>query len=168
MEKIERVLVPTDFSDYSNEAFNVAITLAGQTRATILLAHILEPIGSPIDFTRFEPPSYPELKIGQTLDRMARPGREKGLLIETHVLRGDPPTEIVKATKALNCNLIVMGTHGRTGMAHLLMGSVAERVIRSSPVPVLVVRLRKEGGEETNVAAAGRPEEGARSADSIP
>lgn len=159
MEKVERILVPIDFSDYSKEAFDAAVTLAGQTHATILLAHVLEPIGSPIDFARFEPPIYPELKIGQTLDRMARPGREKGLLIETHILKGDPPVEIVKATKDLSCDLIVMGTHGRTGMAHLLMGSVAERVIRSSAVPVLVVRLRKEVGEKRRMGAVGRSEE---------
>lgn len=158
MEKVERILVPTDFSDCSTEAFNDAITLARQTKATLLLAHVCDPNGSPVVFVVIGPPVFPKLEIGQALDRIAHHEREKGLLIETHILKGDPSTEIVKAAEDLNCDLIVMGTHGRTGMKHFLMGSVAERVIRSSPVPVLVVRRQqKEGGEKIEATAAGKP-----------
>lgn len=159
MEKVEKILVPTDLSDYSKEAFKAAITLAQQTKATLLIVHVLDPIGYPIDFALIGPPVFPKLKIGKELDNMAQYGIGKGLLVEKHILKGDPPTEIIKAAKDLNCDLIVMGTHGRTGMAHLLMGSVAERVIRSSAVPVMIVRLRKEGGKETAVGAAGKSEE---------
>ena len=155
MEKIERILVPTDFSDCSTKAFHDAVTLARKTKATLLLAHVFDPNTSSVDRLLLGPPIFPKLKIGQALDQMAHPEREKGSLIETHLLKGDPPAEIVKAAKEFNCDLIVMGTHGRTGMEHFLMGSVVEQVIRSSAVPVLVVRpLLKESEEKVKASAA--------------
>lgn len=140
MKQIKRILVPTDFSDFSKEAYDEAIQLARQLKATLLLAHVVEPIGTP----HIEPLGYFELKAGQTLNRMAHPAREEGLWVETHLLKGDPPAEIIKAAEDLQCDLIVMGTHGRTGVRRLLMGSVTERVLRASPVPIVAVRMQPE------------------------
>jgi nucleotide-binding universal stress UspA family protein len=136
MKQIKRILVATDFSDYSKEAYAEAIQLARQLKGTVLLTHVIEPIGS----VHIEPLAYLELKVGQALDRMAHPAREEGLLVETHLFKGDPAAEIIQAAKDLQCDLIVMGTHGRTGVPRLLMGSVTERVLRASPVPIVAVR----------------------------
>lgn len=162
MDKVEKIFVPTDFSPCSEEAIAYAVFLAEQLNATILLTHILEPIGYPIDFAMIESSEFDQMKASQALDRIARPWRQKGIRIETHLFKGDPVAQIVKEAKNLECDLIVMGTHGRTGMAHLMMGSVAERVIRTSSIPVLTVRQRKgkeveSVPQEEQMAAAGSP-----------
>lgn len=136
MKKIKRILIATDFSDCSKAAFNQAIGLARQLEATLLLAHVSEPINPAYS----EPLGYLELTLLQKLDRMAHPLREEGLLVETHLFQGDPPAEIMKGAGDLQCDLIVMGTHGRTGVQRLLMGSVTERVLRASPIPIVAVR----------------------------
>src|SRR5579884_3101641 len=120
MKKIEKIFVPTDFSPCSEEAIAFAVFLAEQVDATLLLTHILEPISYPIDFALVEAPKLDPMILGQRLDRMAAPWRRKGIKIETHLFRGDPVAEIVKEAKNLECDLIVMGTHGRTGMVHLM------------------------------------------------
>lgn len=148
MKEIKRILIVTDFSDGSKEAYNEAVQLARQLKATLLLAHVLEPIGEPVDFTLAKPPGYLELKLEQALDRIAHPAREEGLLVETHLFKGDPAAEIIKAAEDLRCDLIVMGTHGRTGVTRLLMGSVTERVLRASPVPIVAVRQRPAAKKE--------------------
>lgn len=142
MKKIKRILIAIDFSDYSKEAFDEGIRLARQLEATVLLTHVVEPIGASVDFTHIEPLGYLELKLGQALDRMAHPARQEGLLVETHLLKGDPAAEIIKAAGDLQCDLIVLGTHGRTGVTRFLMGSVTERVLRASPVPIVAVRQK--------------------------
>ncbi len=152
MKTIKRILIATDFSEGSNEAFDEGVRLARQLEATVLLAHVVEPIGGLVDFSHIEPLGYWELKLGQALDRMAHPAREGGLLVETHLLKGDPAVEIIKASEDLRCDLIVMGTHGRTGVPRLLMGSVTERVLRASPVPIVAVRQRPAAEKEKTFA----------------
>lgn len=138
MKKIKRILIATDFSDASKEAFNQAVQLAREMDAILLLAHVIEPID--MAASRLEPFGFLELKLQQRLDRMVQSAREEGLLVEAHLLKGDPASEIIKATGELQCDFIVMGTHGRTGVPRLLMGSVMERVLRASPVPIVAVR----------------------------
>lgn len=157
MKKIKRIFIATDFSDTSKEAFNQAVQLARQMDATLLLAHVIEPID--MAASHLEPFGFLELRLQQRLDRMVQPVREEGLLVETHLLKGDPAAEIIKAAGDLQCDLIVMGTHGRTGVPRLLMGSVTERVLRTSPVPIVAVRQpmaaerEKVEAEETTEAA---------------
>jgi len=157
MKKIKRIFIATDFSDTSKEAFNQAVQLARQMDATLLLAHVIEPIDMAV--SHLEPFGFPELRLQQRLDRMVQPVREEGLLVETHLLKGDPAAEIIKAAGDLQCDLIVMGTHGRTGVPRLLMGSVTERVLRTSPLPIVAVRQpmaaekEKVEAEETTEAA---------------
>lgn len=148
MKQIKRILIATDFSNCSKKAYAEAVQLARQLNGTVLLTHVIEPIGS----VHIEPLAYLELKLGQALDRMAHPAREEGIKVETHLFKGDPAAEIIKAAKDLQCDLIVMGTHGRTGMPRLLMGSVTERVLRASPVPIVAVR-RKAAAEKKKTSA---------------
>lgn len=145
MKKIKRILIATDFSDCSKAAFNQAIGLARQLEATLLLAHVLEPINP----AYIEPLGYLELNLLQKLDRMAHPLREEGLLVETHLFQGDPGAEIMKGAGDLQCDLIVMGTHGRTGVQRLLMGSVTERVLRASTIPIVAVRQQAAENKKT-------------------
>ena len=143
MNKVNKIFIPTDFSICSIEALSYGVFLARQLKATVLLAHIMEPAYPPLSADG-RPFGYAELKIGQGLDRLARPWRRGDVPIETHLLRGSPAVDIVSAAQRLECDLIVMGTHGRKGISHALMGSVTESVIRNSPVPVLAVKQRKE------------------------
>lgn len=145
MEKIDKILVPTDFSGCSEAALSYAVFLAAQLRAAILLAHVMNGVGH-VDFPSIYPLVDAELRngLGQALERTADRWRREGIVFETHLLNGDPADEIGRAARTLECDLIVMGTHGRKGVAHLLMGSVAERVVRSAPVPVVTVRQRRQ------------------------
>lgn len=161
MEKINKMLVPADFSGCSEAAIHYAVFLARQLNATVLLLHVMEPIGYPIDFALVSPLAYGELKrgVGQALERAADAWRIRGISVDVHLVGGDPAAEIVKAAQNLECDLIVIGTHGRKGIAHALMGSVAERVVRSSPIPVLTVKQQKEtegARQETEISKATR------------
>ena len=143
MKEIKKLLVPTDFSPCSQTAIAYAISFAGQLNATLLLIYVLEPVGYPIDFAMIDRPELEEKKKRQALNRVARSARQKGIEVETRLFRGDPSVEIVREAENRHCDLIVMGTHGRKGISHLLMGSVAERVVRTSPVPVVTIRREK-------------------------
>lgn len=159
MEKVNKILIPTDFSICSNEALSYGVFLARQLKATLLLTHVMESIGYPLSSISSHPFGHAELRAGQELDRLARPWRKSGVPIETHLLKGTPAADIVSVAQQLECDLIVMGTHGRTGIAHALMGSVAESVIRTSPIPVLTVRWREEAAsaKEERVAVTISP-----------
>ena len=144
---IKRILVPTDFSDPSADALATAVTLAKQTGATVDLVHVaveasfalpppIDVATVPIDMTKV---------MERVTDSLA--AEEKGVLAaglrcETAMLIGRPDAEIVSRATATGAELIVMGTHGRSGLAHALLGSVAERVVQHAPCPVLIVPKR--------------------------
>ena len=143
MERIKKILAAADFSACSQEAIAYAVSLARQLNATILLAHVLEPVEYPIALTVMEWSESDLLKVRGELDRVAEPWRKMGVSIEIDLLRGYPAERIVAEAEKRKCDLIVMGTHGRSGAAHFFMGSVAERVVRSASVPVVTVRRRR-------------------------
>lgn len=164
MEKVNKIFVPTDFSPCSQAAIAYAVFLAQQLNATLLLTHILTPLAYPLDFALIEYSEFDRVEASRGLERIARPWQQKGVQIETHLFKGDPATEIADKAKRLECDLIVMGTHGRTGMAHLMMGSVAERVLRTASLPVLTVRQQK--GKEAEKVPQSEPVEEQMAADS--
>src|SRR5262245_45840786 len=138
------ILHPTDFSDYSQRAFQIAIDLASAYGASLIILHVVETLG-PENITfgevasQLEPESYRE-RLRQDLQKMAPPAGSS--VCCTHLLaEGDPAMEIARAAKERICDLIVMGTHGRTGLRRLLMGSVAEQIVCHAPCPVLTVKL---------------------------
>lgn len=144
---LKRILVPTDFSDPSQEALTTAMAFARMFGATLDLVHvaveIAYPLPPPIDVA-----SLP-IDIGPVLDRAAdglaaeeARVRGAGVLCESAMLVGRPDQEIVSRARATGADLIVMGTHGRSGLAHALLGSNAERVVQHSPCPVLIVPRR--------------------------
>jgi nucleotide-binding universal stress UspA family protein len=141
------ILVPTDFSVYSDAALEYARAIAAQFRSTLHLLHV-------IDAQLVAGPPGSEIYIGESAelhaelfdnakDRLAqRAARPAGapFTVTTEVIVGTSAPAIIDVAAGRGIDLIVMGTHGRTGLAHLLMGSVAERVVRFAPCPVLTIR----------------------------
>jgi nucleotide-binding universal stress UspA family protein len=146
-EGITTILVPVDFSASSDRAFHYATMLAHRLSAGLQLIHVVEePYAAgawPLDVYV---PNADELVEGliadaeQRLATLRNTAAALGLVAHTAVLSGRPAPAIVEQAKSGRCDLIVMGTHGRTGLAHLVLGSVAEHVVRKAPCPVLTVR----------------------------
>ncbi len=150
MTRIKSVLVPTDFSDTSDAALRHAIDIAQTFGARLYLLHVPGAIGEHLEadfpLSEFEATVHRLLTAFVTPDELAR-------LKPEYVLRvGATAEQIVRYAEERDVDLIVMGTHGRTGMAHLLMGSVAEQVVRTAPCPVTLVRAAKHPAKQPRVA----------------
>jgi universal stress protein A len=143
---IRHILVPTDFSLPSDRAIACARTLAAGFRATIHLVHVLEePFVTPGAYQFHLPDTATRREeryqlAQRRLSTIADQLRESGVTTTLETRGGVALDEIVKATIDYGADLIVMGTHGRTGIEHLLIGSVAEQVIRHAACPVVTVR----------------------------
>ncbi|MBI3328735.1 MAG: universal stress protein [Nitrospinae bacterium] len=143
--EIHHMLAPTDFSAYSMQAIDYAFALAQKFGAKLSLLHVIEMPAYPVD--GYVPPIQATTLL-EDLDRNARIelanilSKAEGTNVEVarHVVLGKPYREIVHIAAKENVDLIVMATHGRTGLSHLVMGSVAERVVRLAPCPVLTLR----------------------------
>ncbi len=141
---LRRILVPVDFSICSKKALSYAEAVADRFQASLVLLHVIELY--PIDYvfglkTDDEESSRLFAQAQAELSSLGRQRRNRGRShIETVVRLGKPYVEIVKAAKERRVQLIIMGTHGYTGLKHLQLGSAAERVVRCAPCPVLVVR----------------------------
>jgi nucleotide-binding universal stress UspA family protein len=141
--KVERILVPLDFSEKSNQALAYAVALAADMKAKIILMHVIEPVYVSADpgLTCIPQLTTTEQKSdGKRMREIAAEFVPKGLFDKTVVRVGTPYHEITTAAKCLRADLIVIATHGRTGLDHVLMGSTAERVVRHASCPVLTVR----------------------------
>ena len=137
MIRIEKILYPTDFSSYSNQAYFHAIALAEVHRASLTVLFVY----TPDSITPGEPPDEDAARrYWRNQLEQIRPV-DPGIRVRHVFLEGDPATEIVRYGRDAGADLIVMGTHGRTGVERLLMGSVAERVLRDAACSVLVVKL---------------------------
>ncbi len=139
----QKILVPTDFSSHAQHAALVAADLAQRYDAELTLLHVqsAELFDIPEGYVLNLPAQLDQLMtvLGERLAGFQQAMRADGVRrVETRLLRGNIAGEIV--AQAQEFDLIVMGTHGRTGLQHLLMGSVAERVVRLARCPVLVVR----------------------------
>lgn len=139
---LKAILVPIDFSEPSKKALRYAARFAEQFGSTVTLLHVIQPMVYPADF------GYPAT-IVDNLDSAVREQAEQQLSALTQLFSpamkclirvGQPYHEITIAAKELNADLIVIATHGRTGLRHVLMGSTAERVVRYAPCPVLTLR----------------------------
>jgi nucleotide-binding universal stress UspA family protein len=144
--RLKRILVPLDFSECARKALQYAIPFAGMCDARLLLLHVVQ-----LSYTAGEL-GPPEALL---VDADASQGAEQRLrdlasqavghqaAWETVVRMGLPSDEIVQAAQDLNADLIILSTHGHTGLKHMLLGSVAEAVVRRAPCPVLTVRLHE-------------------------
>ncbi len=139
--RISRILVATDFSDQASKALEWARTFAGALGAKLVLLHVINIFSlaetgcvmagvDPLHLVREQAQRY--------MDEVKRVVPDA----ETLIREASPRPAIVDAALELDCQMIIMGTHGRSGLAYLLLGSVAEYVVRNSKVPVLTVRVR--------------------------
>jgi len=141
---IHHVLVPIDFSPYAEQALDYAIALAQRLQARVTLLHVIEPpLVAGADMGAWPSPAFvDELEVAITSDMESYLARvtSAGLAGEMNVVHGVPFQEILDTAKARQVDLIIMGTHGRTGLSHVLSGSVTEKVVRLAACPVLIAR----------------------------
>lgn len=137
-----RILCAIDFDPNSTQVMELARRVAEHTGAKLILFHVvpvpIQVVGQPI---ALEPFTAAETSAKMQLDKFAEEHLgTTAVAYETVVTSGDPASEIVRAVREQNADLVMMATHGRMGLSHLILGSVAERVVRESPRPVLTVR----------------------------
>jgi nucleotide-binding universal stress UspA family protein len=142
--KLRKILVPLDFSVCSKKALQYAVPLAKQFGASLALLHVVQegyPVGgefATMDYTRCGK-ELCDLTEKQ-LAVLAREELSPGVPAATLVRRGNPVQQIVDVARDLEIDLIILSTHGRTGLKHVFLGSTTENVVRGAPCPVLVVR----------------------------
>lgn len=146
--KFNTILFATDFSESSDYAFEYAFTLAKQFDSRLALIHV---INEPVDLRGFYVPHISFEKLEEEIEEGAWKVMEKFCKTklkdyekhDCYVVPGIPYDEIIKKANEIGASLIVMGTHGRTGIDHVLFGSTAEKVVRKSPVPVMTIRIEE-------------------------
>jgi len=147
MSAERQILVAVDLSDGSDEALTRAIDLAKQIHAGLELVYVLE---AGVDvllsgLTAFDSDQVDlHARIERELANRAARAREQGIACRTLVLEGNPSIEVTRRVRELEPDLVVVGTHGRTGLSHVLLGSVAEKIVQRSTCPVLTVPFSKK------------------------
>lgn len=168
---IKRILVPIDFSSTSLAALDSAVAFAKPLKAEVVLLHVVEPVFYAM--SEFAAPGMSQLleqeyrsdraQIARLAERCAkRQVKTRGL-----VQVGTAYQAIVDTAKKVHADMIVMATHGRTGLPHFLLGSVAERVVRLAACPVLTIRTGKKGRRPAAHTAAQRRAKTARTLDRV-
>jgi nucleotide-binding universal stress UspA family protein len=144
MITLQKILVPTDFSDFSQQALEFALALAEEFRAKLYVMHVWE---LPVTGSLLPPEPYPESILTEEqkagadhLTKVTNELRTSGFDAEPVFVFGKPYMEIVKAAADLDVDLAVLASHSRSGISHLLLGSVAEKVVRLAPCPVFTVK----------------------------
>lgn len=143
--QFSKILVPTDFSESATYALPFAIDLAQKYGASLCIMHVVEPIVAPVDFA-WGTYSYPDIEkqlsgyVEETLHKLVADQIPAGIKTEVANLHGKPWREIVSFARENDIDLIVLATHGLSGLSHALYGSTAEKVIRKAHCPVLTVR----------------------------
>ena len=149
MIDMKRIIVPIDFSDYSKKALRYAVEFAKQFSAEIILVYVVEPVVYPADF------SFGQVAIPSMENELRQRGEEQlaklleneaGHLIPSRavVRSGKPFVEINLLAQEENADLIIIATHGHSGIEHVLFGSTAEKVVRKAHCPVLTVREKEK------------------------
>ncbi len=139
MLPIRTILHATDFSERSKMAFDLAVSLARDYAARLVLLHVRQPVVGAWGEFGYIPPDARETPevIARRLQELSADAK---VSVERQIAEGDAAEAILHAARETQCDLIVIGTHGRTGLGRLLMGSVAEQVLRKAPCPVLTVK----------------------------
>lgn len=141
--KAKKIVFPTDFSSSSDAALKYATSLARDTGATLMIVHVEEPPlaygGGEMYYGIPEPNTEALLKMLHAITPT-----DKAVPFEHRLLAGDPAGAVVEFAENENADMIILGTHGRTGLSRLVMGSVAEVIVRRSPCPVLTFKEPKQ------------------------
>jgi len=147
---INKVLVPIDFSDYSKSALKYAVNFAKSFNAEIILIYVVEPVIYPPDFSmgQIAMPSINtewDDRAKEELQNLAKSEIVGTANVKTVIKTGKPFVEIIETAREENVDLIIIATHGRSGVEHILFGSTAEKVVRKAPCPVLTLREPLKG-----------------------
>ena len=145
--RLQKILLPTDFSGCANFALPYAAAIARAAKATIVCVHVVEPVVPAVGYTGLAEP-MPIADISGQLEDSAERQLPKlaeceecvGLEVEEIIVHGDPAAEIVRVAQEQEVDLIVISSHGRTGLGRMIFGSTAEAVVRHANCPVLVVK----------------------------
>ena len=146
MIDLHRILVPTDFSKHSQNALNYAVAFAEKFGTELYLLHVVQDLALFIpDMVTVAPPLAPTVEqltsaVHIAFDRLIEENKLQDVPVHKEVREGTPFYEIIRFAQETDIDLIVMGTHGHTGLAHMLLGSVTEKVVRKASCPVLTVR----------------------------
>jgi nucleotide-binding universal stress UspA family protein len=146
MSRIRRILHPSDFSRASGAAFMKAVEMAKTNRAELLVVHVLTPVIPMVGDGYVSPKVYEEIEATSRaqaqaqLDKLLVKARKAGIRVKGLLMEGVPHEQITRAARSRRADLVVIGTHGRTGLAKFFLGSVAGRVVSIAPCPVLTVR----------------------------
>jgi len=141
-----RIVHPSDFSKASGAAFKKAIEMTKAQKAELMIVHVVSPVIPVAGEGYISPKTYEEIAAStrgsaqKQLDKLVAKAKQAGVRAKSFVLEGSAYEEIVRFAKSKHANLLVLGTHGRSGLAKLFLGSVASRVVTAATCPVLTVR----------------------------
>ena len=158
--EIKKVLVPVDFSDYSKNALSYAINFAMHFKADLHLIYVVEPVIYPPDFSmgQIAIPSIDlemDKRAKDELKNLATKQIPSELKTNLIVKTGKPFIEIIETAAEIDADLIIIATHGHSGMEHILFGSTAEKVVRKAPCPVMTLREPLKGFSYKQALKAG-------------
>ena len=149
---IKKVLVPVDFSDYSKSSLRFAVSFAKHFNAELYLVYVVEPMVFPPDFSmgQIAIPSVDvemDKRASEELNNLAKKEIPAEMKSKVIIKTGKPFVEIIETASEEDIDLIIIATHGHTGIEHVLFGSTAEKVVRKAPCPVLTLREPIKGYE---------------------
>ena len=148
MSRIRRIVCASDFSRASRAALTTAVTMAKANRAALIVLHVVAPIVRLVPAQYVPSTTWEQVEFGtrawaqRQVGAMAGKARARGVRATALLREGDAAEQIVRAARSKRADLLVLGTHGRTGLSKFLLGSVAERVVATASCPVLTVRGR--------------------------
>jgi nucleotide-binding universal stress UspA family protein len=146
MAGFRRIVVASDFSKPSQKAFTTALALAKANRATLTILHVIVPITPIVPEQYFDAETWERFDSQarrwgqQRLRRLTEKAKHAGIRAVGLLLEGDPAQQITRAVRSKRADLLVVGTHGRTGLTKFFVGSIASRVVATAPCPVVTVR----------------------------
>jgi nucleotide-binding universal stress UspA family protein len=146
MSRIRRILHPSDFSRASAGAFAKAVDMAKTNRAEMVVLHVLAPVLPFVGDGYVSPKVYEEIEASgraqaqKQLNVLVAKAKRAGARAKSLLMEGIPHEQILRAARSKRADVVVLGTHGRTGLAKFFVGSVASRVVSMGPCPVLTVR----------------------------
>jgi len=146
MKQIRRILYATDFSPASRRAFTAAVDLAKELHSALTIVSVVPPVMPMAPEVYVDAATYDRLEeqsrnwTAKRLKHLAGRASKAGARVATTLRSGDPVAQIVRAAKSAHADLMVVGTHGRGAIPKFFLGSVAERVVKMAPCPVLTVR----------------------------
>lgn len=147
--QVNKILVPIDFSDYSKNALKYAAKFAASFNSKIYLIYVIEPVIYPADFSMGQValPSIDTEMNTRAKDELEQLAKREitGLEVVSLIKTGKPFVEIIETAQEEDIDMIIIATHGHTGIEHVLFGSTAEKVVRKAPCPVLTIREPLKG-----------------------